>query len=209
MDGDGKTMRRFARIALGPVQAQGLLHAVECRMTADTLDRARRVIAAREATIDVLRLDPPQSRAPRTRGALSAFRWPSRAAEDIDPALTDQLAGAGLFLPGWYRDRYGEAVAGGDAWAHYLSAGLAAGLAPNPFFDPAWYADTHLGGCRDEFAILHYVRIGARYALATGPLFDAAAYLAADATLAGEPDPLAHFLTRGIEAGRAAIPVVG
>lgn len=200
-----QTAKRFPSVPLDPAQARILLGAVGSRLIGDTLERARRVIAAREATIEVLRLEPAAKRAPRARGALSAFRWP-RATGGFDPASIDQLAESGLFLGEWYRSRHADAITG-DPWAHYRAVGLAAGLAPNPFFDPGWYADRHLGGQHDEPAILHYVRVGARYALATGPLFDAAAYLAADGELSAEPDPLAHFLTRGIDEGRAAIPV--
>ncbi len=197
----------FATIALKPVEARRLLDAVEQRAIAARLARAARLIAAREATIEVLRLDPPGSRTPRIRGALSALFRPSRAPDGLDPGETDRLAGSGLFLAGWYRDRHREAVAGGDPWAHYLAEGLAAGLAPNPFFDADWYVGRHLGGRCAEPAILHYLRVGARYALAPGPLFDSTAYLCADERIAGEADALAHFLTRGIDEGRTAIPV--
>ncbi len=201
--------RAFRRISLKPVEARLLLNAIETRTVDQALEQARRVIAAREATIDTLRLDPPASRTPQTRGGggLSALLWPARTPEPLDRAAADLLAGSGLFLPGWYRERHRDAIGGGDAWAHYLSSGLAKGLAPNPFFDPDWYAQTHLDGRCAEPAILHYMRIGARYALAPGPLFDAAAYLLADRSLAGEADALAHFLARGIAEGRAAIPV--
>ena len=199
--------RPFPAIALEPAAARGLLDAIGRRTVEQALDQAGRVIAAREATIEVLRLDPSASRARRRRGTFSAWLLPSRPTGDLDPALADQLAGTGLFLPGWYHDRYRDVVAGADPWAHFLSSGLGLGLAPNPFFDPDWYADTHLDGRRDEPAILHYLRVGARYALAPGPLFDAAAYLLAGAAPAGAPDALASFLTRGIDAGHAAIPV--
>jgi hypothetical protein len=197
----------FPAIALDPPTARELLHAVERRAIGTTLDHARRVIAAREATIEVLRLEPPASRTPRPRGALSTLLRPARASGGVDPAEIDRLAGSGLFLAGWYGERHREAVAGGDPWAHFVATGLPAGLAPNPFFDPAWYAAAYLDGAQDEPAILHYLRIGARYALTPGPLFDSAAYLLADEAIAGEPDPLVHFLSRGIDAGRVAIPI--
>lgn len=201
-----ETLGWGASIPLDRGQAQVLLGGIDSRATKAELARMQRVVAARDATIDVLRLDAPAARAPRPRGALAAFRWP-RSSGDFDSATIEPLADSGLFLAGWYAVRHGEAIGGADPWTHFIASGIAAGLAPNPFFDPGWYADTHLEGRHDEPAILHYVRIGARYALAPGPLFDAAAYLGANPPLAGEADSLAHFLTRGIDEGLAAIPV--
>ena len=97
----------------------------------------------------------------------------------------------------WYRIRYPDAIATGEApLRHFIRHGLTERRDPNPFFDSAWYTehypDVSAGGMHP---LLHYLRAGAVELRNPHPNFDAAWY--AGQHPAAAANPLLYHVTTG------------
>ncbi len=105
------------------------------------------------------------------------------------------LLRSGLWDPAWYRAQPGvPGEPGLDPMRHFLLAGAAQGLQPNPLFDPSWYI-RQVDGLAVEDALDHYLDTGIAGCLAPHPLFDPAWYSSRYPESAR--NPLAHFLEHG------------
>lgn len=85
----------------------------------------------------------------------------------------------------------------------YLAAIRDSGL-----FDRAYYRSSNAGGMHPLFRIWperHYVQLGERNGVCPGPGFSPRAYLFHNPDLAGEPQPLWHYITRGRAEGRLVL----
>jgi hypothetical protein len=89
----------------------------------------------------------------------------------------------------------------------YLAAIRRSGL-----FDRGYYRACNAGGMHPLFRIWperHYVQLGERNGVCPGPGFSPRAYLFHNPDLAGEPQPLWHYLRRGRAEGRLVLAPPG
>ncbi len=114
------------------------------------------------------------------------------------------VAASGLFDGGFYRQQYGEVLAGVDPLRHYLTAGAHAGGNPNPLFDSQWYLERNPDVARTGLnPLVHFVRSGWRERRNPHPLFDITYYLARNPdVLESGVNPLLHYLRTGAGEGR-------
>ena len=117
------------------------------------------------------------------------------------------------FDPATYRASLGDAAPANALLRHFLTEGLWARHAPNPWLDLFWYADHNpdiaADGARDPYtALRHFVQSGDAEGRAASPEFDGRQYLLRnpDVAQAGML-PLRHFMTQGRAEGRDAPPV--
>lgn len=138
-------------------------------------------------------------------GLAARLGWPRARPlpEDWRAAAKDVFAGA------WYAASLaGELEDGTDPFDHFVTAGWAAGLPPNPVFDPAWYGarNPDITAAKAD-PLIHYLASGAAEKRDPGPHFSVRDYVRAypDAGREGV-NPLADFLARCSAQGMAPDP---
>ena len=113
------------------------------------------------------------------------------------------------FDPATYRASLGDTAPANALLRHFLTEGLWARHAPNPWLDLFWYAEQNPDIAQDPFSALrHFVQSGDAEGRAASPEFDGRQYLLRnpDVAQAGML-PLRHFMTQGRAEGREAPPV--
>jgi len=116
----------------------------------------------------------------------------------------DLVAPSPYFDPEEYRERVGDAAPPNGMLQHFLTEGLAAGFAANPYLDHLWYAARYPEVSGDPYqALRHFIVLGDVEARSAGPRFNGRLYRARypDVAAAALP-PLWHYLVHGKGEGR-------
>lgn len=114
-----------------------------------------------------------------------------------------------LFDAAFYLASYADVRNSGmDPLAHFVAYGAHEGRLPNPYFATREYRDAYMGGDGAGNPLAHYLATPGSEHFATSPRFDGRAYLDRYPDAArSDRNPLEHYLTVGLPAGRRATPV--